>query len=146
MKLKYFAYGSNMDQVQMASRCPKATLRSTAILPNYKFIINSRGVASVVPKTGRKVYGLLWELKEEDERALDKCEGVKFGTYAKEWLDVKISESESITALVYVASNNELGPPRKGYLEKIIVAAQLCNFPRDYIEELQSWASKDDDE
>lgn len=39
----YFAYGSNMDLVQMGSRCERAATVSTAELPLHRFIINSRG-------------------------------------------------------------------------------------------------------
>lgn len=44
----YFAYGSNMDVRQMGQRCPGATLLWTATLGGYRFIINRRGVATVI--------------------------------------------------------------------------------------------------
>ena len=45
----YFAYGSNMDADQMGRRCSAAAIIGTASLEGYRFIINSRGVATVAP-------------------------------------------------------------------------------------------------
>ena len=36
MKKLYIAYGSNMDEEQMAFRCPTATLVGTAIVEGYE--------------------------------------------------------------------------------------------------------------
>lgn len=41
----YFAYGSNMDESQMAHRCPTAKPAGKARLDVYRFIINDRGMA-----------------------------------------------------------------------------------------------------
>jgi len=40
----YFAYGSNMDKDQMANRCPESNFAGTALLKDYRFIINRRGI------------------------------------------------------------------------------------------------------
>lgn len=56
----YFAYGSNMNSAQMETRCPDAKRIGVAELLNHDFIVNGRGVATIVPSTG-KVFGVLWE-------------------------------------------------------------------------------------
>ena len=38
MKKLYIAYGSNMDEEQMAFRCPTATLVGTAIVEGYELM------------------------------------------------------------------------------------------------------------
>ena len=42
----YFAYGSNMNQEQMKNRCLKSRPLGKVSLLGYRFIINSKGVAT----------------------------------------------------------------------------------------------------
>lgn len=84
----YFAYGSNMDPEQFGSRCPNSRTLGTATLASYRFIITARGYASIEPHDGSLVQGVLAELTEEDEAALDYFEGVSHGIYRKESLVV----------------------------------------------------------
>ena len=44
----YFAYGSNMWQAQMRTRCPQSLLLGPATLHGYRWIINTRGYANIV--------------------------------------------------------------------------------------------------
>ena len=61
-KSLYFAYGSNINLDQMQYRCPDATVYGQAVLDNYDLRFRGSGVATVEPKEGACVYGLLWEL------------------------------------------------------------------------------------
>lgn len=47
--LLYFGYGSNLSSTQMCSRCPGSEAVGLAFLPGYRFIINERGFANVLP-------------------------------------------------------------------------------------------------
>ncbi len=75
----YFAYGSNINLDQMAQRCPNAEPLGVVVLNGYElqFRGNSRGagVATIAPKRGGKVYGLLWNITEKCEASLDIYEG-----------------------------------------------------------------------
>lgn len=77
----YFAFGSNMDDAQMARRCPGATAVTMATLPDHRLAFRGPsknrggGVASIDPAPGRSVRGLLWNLSEEDVLTLDRMEG-----------------------------------------------------------------------
>lgn len=135
----YFAYGSNMDEGQMAERCPNATLVGKALLNGYQFIINSLGVATVVPEEAKRVYGLVWRITEICEASLDESEGVKYGTYRKEMVNVIGPNRENLIALIYIARDSRAGVPRAGYLEKIITAAKKNSFSEDYLHELKDW-------
>jgi len=138
----YFAYGSNMDLAQMSNRCERAATVSTAKLPSYRFIINSRGVATVVQDPSSVVQGLLWRISREDERSLDHHEGVTHGLYKKTFMRVALPSGKEIKALVYVATDSTPGEPRPGYMEKIVSAAEECGLPEAYIERLRPWARK----
>ncbi len=45
----YFAYGSNLSLTQMSLRCPHSTYKSLALLRHWRWIINARGYANIVP-------------------------------------------------------------------------------------------------
>jgi gamma-glutamylcyclotransferase (GGCT)/AIG2-like uncharacterized protein YtfP len=135
----YFAYGSDMDEGQMALRCPNAKLVGRASLADHSFLINERGVASVTAAPNRAVHGLLWTISSTDEKALDRYEGVALGHYRKEVLPIQQMSGGAVDALVYVASSNNPGIPRAGYMERINHNATEHGLPDDYIEELQSW-------
>lgn len=136
----YFAYGSNMDEEQMAKRCPEAKLIGKGRLNGYRFIINGRGVASVVNQQGRSVEGLLWRITSGNEEALDYYEGVSFNTYFKKDITIdRYKDDETYSALIYIASESSIGKPRSGYLERIITAAEKHEFDSDYLKELKKW-------
>lgn len=67
---RFFAYGSNIDTTQMKNRCPDSNFVGVASLARFRFIINSRGVATVVPRNSIPVYGVLWDISERDEENL----------------------------------------------------------------------------
>src|SRR5512134_290776 len=68
----YFAFGSNLDADQMGERCPGAHARFAARLPEHRigFTYPSRrwggGAADILPAAGQSVWGLVWELGEDD--------------------------------------------------------------------------------
>lgn len=138
----YFAYGSNMDESQMAYRCPTAQLVGKVRLDGYKFIINHRGVASIIRSDDSYVDGILWSVFPEDEKALDRYEGISSNFYFKTEICVKSLETgKHSPVIVYIASDNSFGEPRPGYLEKIIRAADKFKFDSKYSAELESWLS-----
>jgi gamma-glutamylcyclotransferase (GGCT)/AIG2-like uncharacterized protein YtfP len=137
--LYYFAYGSNMNEGQMALRCPEAKLVGQASLADHSFLINERGVASLAPGPNRVVHGLLWTISREEQEVLDRYEGVKLGHYRKEVHQIQQTNGGAVDALVYIASSNNIGIPRAGYMERIKRAAAEHGLPDSYIKELQLW-------
>jgi len=138
-KRLYFAYGSNMDRGQMQKRCPDSEPVGLAKLEGYRFLINTRGVATVVPDDNGVVHGLLWRISSGDENTLDVYEGVGWGTYRKEVFDVEAEGGPGRRALIYVAADDGKGEPAKEYMDKIIDAAEEHCLPDKYQTELQSW-------
>lgn len=138
-RTSYFAYGSNMDFGQMKTRCKSARLDGHGILNGFRFLINSRGVASIVRKEEATVHGLVWSVTDVELAKLDRYEGVRQGYYSRQTARVLVGE-DSVAAWIYVASDNSKGTPRTGYLERIVAAARLAGFPSEYVEELESSA------
>jgi len=138
----YFAYGSNMDPKQMASRCPGSVAIGSARLPNYElaFVWDSPGwgggVATVIPSSSLEVWGVLWDLTDEHIEALDRYEGVAIGAYVKERVDVE-AEIGLVDALIYVATDARSKRPSNRYLDALIGGAQVFSLPADYVEQLR---------
>ena len=127
-----------MDESQMRRRCPTALLKGMAVLNDYAFLINSRSVATILPRPGRVVYGLLWQLKPSDEKSLDRYEGVSGGFYRKEQVRV-IGKAGVEIAFAYVAADSEPGRGPWPYLARILGAARTHSFPKPYLAEIEEW-------
>lgn len=85
----YFAYGSNLHLEQMVRRCPESRYVGLGKLHNYRWQINQRGYANIIPCPGRTVEGLCYLLSQEDERRLDASEGVPTA-YQKHILEIEV--------------------------------------------------------
>lgn len=131
---RYFAYGSNMSASQMARRCPGAVADGLVTIPGWRFVINRRGVATLVRDAEKETIGLVWQLTPACELSLDRYEGVKSGIYRKADLEIA-----SGPILAYLAADERFGAPRQGYLEGILTAAKSLGISSAYREELASW-------
>ncbi|MEQ2007749.1 MAG: gamma-glutamylcyclotransferase family protein [Limisphaerales bacterium] len=136
--MNYFAYGSNMDVDQMASRCPGAVLVGRALLPEQAFRINTHGVATVIPAKGSDVHGVLWKIAPAHEASLDRYEGVASGFYRKAMVRVRLAEGPEVEALCYIAGDDRPGRARPGYMERVQAAGENHRLPDDYILALRS--------
>jgi gamma-glutamylcyclotransferase len=85
----YFAFGSNLWLYQMATRCPESRYLGYARLSGYRWQINQRGYANVVPSPEDHVDGLVYLLSTSDEARLDINEGVPWA-YEKMMLNVEL--------------------------------------------------------
>lgn len=133
----YFAYGSNLCVQQMAARCPDADDPRPAVLSDHDWLINQRGVATVEPFSGSQVHGVLWQISDQDLATLDSAEGVPV-RYRRDELSVRTDDGPS-PAWVYVDHRITPGPPRPGYLQRIIDGARHHGLPQRWIDFLHRW-------
>jgi hypothetical protein len=63
-------------------------------LYGYRFLINSRGVATILSAADNLVQGVMWRLLPEDEIRLDRYEGVPI-SYQKEIVQVQMRKSDN---------------------------------------------------
>jgi phage replication-related protein YjqB (UPF0714/DUF867 family)/gamma-glutamylcyclotransferase (GGCT)/AIG2-like uncharacterized protein YtfP len=137
MRHAYFAYGSNLCVTQMAQRCPDAVDPVPARLDGHDWLINQRGVATVEPLEGAQVHGVLWQISDHDLTALDSAEGVPV-RYRRDRLIVHTLDGPA-AAWVYIDHRVDPGPPRPGYLERILDGAAHHQLPHRWIEFLRRW-------
>lgn len=133
----YFAYGSNLCVRQMAARCPDATDPHPAVLNDHDWLINQRGVATVEPFAGNQVHGVLWQVSDHDLAVLDSAEGVPV-RYRRDRLTVH-TEVGPAPAWVYIDHRVTPGPPRPGYLPRIIDGAVHHGLPQCWVDFLHRW-------
>jgi hypothetical protein len=134
----YFAYGSNMDRIAMAERCPASKAIGIGRLVGHQFMIFSEGYASVVRHPAGTAWGLLWDLSLSDMPALDRYEGLSTGLYTKVIQPIVTGQGPR-RAIVYVGRDVEAGIPKPGYVEDIVRAAEAIGLPANYLAELQAW-------
>jgi len=147
----YFAYGSNIDQKQMGSRCPGAQLTGIAQLAGYRLCFPRRSsvrdsaILSIEPFEGTTVWGVTYEMSSDDLRRLDHREGYDAGRppvqNSATRIPVKVSRlrGETVEAYTYVvAPQPKPGLPSTNYLKLIINAAAVHGFPEDYLSALRA--------
>ena len=130
----YFAYGSNINLEQMDYRCPDATVVGPVVLENYELLFRRGGFATIAPKEGGRVHGLLWSITPECERSLDLYEGYpRF--YGKEMMDVEL-DGKTISAMVYVMTpGQEFGIPSDHYANVIWEGYESAGFDTQVLED-----------
>lgn len=140
LKLLYFAYGSNMSIRQMDRRCPGASAIGAARLDEHAFRINIRTYATVVPSPGESVLGVVWELTPAHESALDRYEGIAENLYYRERQTVTfLEDGQQRECLVYIATHDDIGRPRRPYIAGILEAANHWRFDAAYVDMLSTW-------
>ena len=143
--MKYFAYGSNMDPEQMAHRCPGAVALGPARLEGHRLTFTwdstfwRGGVGDVVATLGDEVWGVLWEISDENERALDRYEGIDKDVYRRATVTVE-HEGGTVEALIYVATATDYKAPSKRYMRALVRGARAHGLPADYVAQLEGIA------
>ena len=135
-KTMYFAYGSNINLDQMASRCPDAEVVGPAVLENYELLFRGRaggsGVATIEPREGARVHGLLWRITPGCEQSLDLYEGYP-RLYEKQTVTVRDGAGQEFTVMAYVMTDSERwrdpAMPSGFYYKSIREGFQQNNLP-----------------
>lgn len=136
----YFAYGSNMCPSQMAFRCPGARAVGRAQLYGWRFHVNTRGSASILPNWDGVVHGVLWRCNPQHFQILDKYEGVHWGNYRRRHVEVLMPCGTPARAVVYAGTRIYNGIARVRYMTTAVLpGARSFGLPESYIEELESW-------
>lgn len=145
----YFAYGSNLDLMQMQMRCPNAQFVSTARLDNHKIcfprksFVRDCAVISVEPAAGESVWGALYEIDAADLARLDEREGFSVkrdrdkNPQNRITVQVERSDEQSVSAETYVATpSEEPGQPSPHYIGYLVASAAECGLPKSQLVKL----------
>ena len=97
----YIAYGSNMSAQQMAIRCPDAKLVGTGWLNGYRLAFHLHATVERTKEAGSRVPVAVWTIEPQDERKLDRYEGVPH-YYTKHTRTVEMMDGSQIKGLIYL--------------------------------------------
>ena len=128
----YFAYGSNLWRQQMTRRCPEHREIGAGCLTGWRWIITTRGYASIVMSEDDYVLGTVYELSEADLLSLDQFEGVAEGNYRKEMIEVVVDE-QTLSCLVYIDPVVREGSSKQEYVARINNGIKDVGFPDEYV-------------
>ena len=138
----YFAYGSNLDAVQMRARCPTARPLRVARLADHRLDFThystrwQGGAADILPAPGMAVWGLVYEMGPEDFARLDPFES----GYRR--IDLALDGTgELLTATSYTVVAKGQFAPHPVYLEKMLRWGARWRLPGDYLAALTTTRS-----
>lgn len=144
----YFAYGSNMHQEQMKTRCGNlAKIMGKGCLKAYRLgfthysSVWSGGVADILPDPCAAVWGLVWNLPETGLQLLDDYEGFnrKPKIYARFHIPIEANGQTYADVWAYsVARKQGFIPPSNQYMDRLICGAEEGALPDEYIATLRT--------
>lgn len=137
----YFAYGSNMLRSRLEERVGEVVDRGVAKLKEYKIKFNKKGKdgsgkTNITLQKKSEVWGVGYELTDEQINLLD---GIEDG-YKRDTINV-ILENKKVQAEIYFALPEKIDGsllPTIEYLDFLMSGAQEHDFPKIYLEFLQS--------
>jgi hypothetical protein len=148
----YFAYGSNMDPVQMRERCPSSRFVAVAALPDHKLVFPRRskirrcGVAGIAFAPRQTVWGVVYFIPDHrDVRRLDRREGYAEGrrvvAYRREPAHVYAGGNrlKPLSTFTYMPVHHVVPPlPSTAYMGHMIRGAAHWGLPDGYVEALRN--------
>jgi hypothetical protein len=118
----YWAYGSNLNILQMQARCKDSFPVSPYTMPNCELMFD--GVASVRAAEGKECPGALWAVSLADIAALDRYEG--FPTLYQK---VIFRVDEEQLGFYYVMGSAEDSAPSLGYMATCMEGTMEWDLP-----------------
>ncbi len=140
----YFSYGSFLDSETLKKHALNAKYMKRAVLYDFEVKFNflsktyDGGVTGVEPATGKKAFGVLYNVSPNEIEKLDIVEGVPAGIYYRETVTVIDEDGNEHRAETYRTTDPK-GPftPTKRYLVLMIRGAKEHGLDPDYIKELE---------
>lgn len=148
----YFAYGSNLDPVQMRARCPGHEVLARAVLRDFRLCFPRRSpvrgcaTAGLAEALGGEVWGVLYRLSPDDLTRLHQNEGYDPGAppgnnrhvpMAVEVLCDAMPEGR-VRAFTYRAvPDGTATHPSRDYMAHILRGALHHGLPASYVATLR---------
>ena len=139
----YAAYGSNMDPAQMSARCPHSPQQGTGWLEGWRLTFGGEDIGwdgaltTVVEDAPERVFVVLYDVPEVDEKELDTWDGVTLGYYRKLKVRVQTLDGDAL-AWLYVLDAYEGGLPSARHMSILVDAAIKAGAPSDYVDWLRA--------
>jgi gamma-glutamylcyclotransferase (GGCT)/AIG2-like uncharacterized protein YtfP len=132
-----------MDPAQMMDRCPHSPQRGTGWLEGWRLTFGGEdmgwegALTTVVEDADDRVFVVLYDVSEPDEKELDRWDGVTLGYYGK--VKVRVSTLDGdVLAWLYVLDAYEGGLPSARHVSILADAAETAGAPADYVNALRT--------
>ena len=141
MKKYYLAYGSNLNVAQMQRRCTTARVVGTAEIKDYELLFKGSMTGSyltIEKADGKAVPVAVWEVKKQDELALDRYEGYPNFYYKKEmeieYIGIVTHRKRKVKAFVYIMHEDRpIGIPSYHYVETCLEGYRAFEFDENIL-------------
>jgi len=145
-----FSYGSNMSLARLQDRVPSARFVAVAILPAHRLRFHKvsrdnsgKCDAEETENPNDRVYGVVYEIANDEKPDLDRKEGLGSGYDEKE-VEV-ITDQGNLTSLMYFATRiNSALKPYRWYKEHVLVGAREYGLPPEYIAQIEAIEAVED--
>lgn len=139
----YAAYGTNLDPLRMAERCPHSPLRTTGWLTGWRLTFGGEdhgwdgALTTIVQDPFEQVFVAVYDVTPEDESALDGWDSADTGLYRKTKVRVSTLTGEQVV-WTYVLDAYEGGLPSALTIGALADAAEAADAPVDYVAALRA--------
>lgn len=124
----YLAYGANMHPGHMEWRCPNALAHKAFILRDWELRFYSH--ATIEPRKGAQVAGVLWEITPDCEKSLDVFEGFPYYYTKRTWFQ------DGVQFFFYEMADPKSGTPSQGYVQDIADSYDFWGISRQSLVQL----------
>jgi gamma-glutamylcyclotransferase (GGCT)/AIG2-like uncharacterized protein YtfP len=139
VSLLYFAYGANVDPAHMAARVPGVRAVGPARLDGFRLTFSvystewKSGAANLEPDERAHVWGMLWEVPEDQVDGLDAYQGHPT-FFRKEDVVVRTAAGPLIAWTYRVAHQTGFVPPTDQYLAALRSAIRVQGLPPEALD------------
>jgi len=147
--MQFFLYGDNLNLSQLTRRAPEHKPVCKAYLPDHtvhfcRWSTQWRcGLPSVTPSPGEKVWGMIFEITEEDLKLLDEFEhDVPEGTYHHLPVTVITEAGDKLLVTTHAAKPIGKFKPKAHYLDWVMKGLKHWTLPEECIETWKSFTPK----
>lgn len=141
----YFAYGSNMSTQRIGERLDSVTVIGVGRVQEHQLKFHKRSARDGSAKCdiwhngepSSEVYGVLFDIAENEKIRLDNIEGLGYG-YGQKEVEVYMSDQKMFSAVTYYATDvNPILKPYSWYREHVVRGAREHNLPKEYIQAIE---------
>ena len=141
MKRLYIAYGSNLNVMQMKTRCPNAKILGTAKLKGWELLFKgskSGSYLTIEKKENAIVPVVIWEVDKTDEKALDRYEDYPTFYYKKDiklqYKGIRTGKRRTIDAFAYIMHEDRpIGVPSNYYMKTCLDGYDTFYFDKQIL-------------
>jgi hypothetical protein len=146
MPVHYFAFGANMSSAVLRRRRIEVLSREPARLRGYRLVFDLAGFpwvepafASIVRHPEHDVYGVLYQLTQEQVDRVDSYEGLAYSVIE---VEVEGERSGAMRSRTYQTKWSTPGlRPSRRYLRLLCEGARENHLPPSYVRELGAHSS-----